>query len=197
MTETKFNPTEHTINLQGKQYLPVAWRIVWFREVYPKGSILTEIAMTEPIVIKATIIDESHILANGFGTPKTQGAAKGRPFEGAETAAIGRALAAAGFGTQFTGEEEGEHLADAPVETDENKVVEIMAGDTIKYLVDQGLFEKAQAAAQVLGKLFPKTKKAPMKKIVEWSKKYRSNKIETGDTDTAIEMTLTEMSGVQ
>ncbi len=40
----------------------------------------------------------------------------GREFEKAETAAIGRALAHAGFGTQFTADDEGEHLADSPVE---------------------------------------------------------------------------------
>jgi hypothetical protein len=34
----------------------------------------------------------------------------------AETAAIGRALAHAGYGTQFTGEDEGDFLADSPVE---------------------------------------------------------------------------------
>jgi len=49
--------------------------------------------------------------------------AKLRPFEGAETAAIGRALGVAGYGTQFMGDEmdEGEHLADSPVEREAGK----------------------------------------------------------------------------
>lgn len=194
-----FDPKKHLISIKGKDYLPVAYRIQWFREDNPNGNISTGIENYDPLAVKATIYDaDGKILATGHGSAeKTPGAVwTGRELEKAETAAIGRGLAHAGFGTQFTGEEEGEHLADAPVETDETKVVEIMAGDTIKYLVDNGLFEKPQAAAQVLSKLFPKTKKAPMKKIVEWSKKYRSNKIETGDTDAAIEMTVTEMLGV-
>ena len=67
--------------------------------------------------MKATVANsEGLVLATGHGTPKQMGVAKSRPFEGSETAAIGRALALAGYGTQFTGEEEGEHLADAPVE---------------------------------------------------------------------------------
>jgi hypothetical protein len=112
-----FNPEEHLINLRGGQYLEVKWRLVWFREENPHGKVDTEIVMTDPIVVKATIYNEEGVsLSTGMGTPKTQGAAKNRPFEGAETAAIGRALAHAGYGTQFTGEDEGEHLADAPVE---------------------------------------------------------------------------------
>jgi hypothetical protein len=112
-----FNPKDHIMNMRGKDYLEVKWRIVWFREENPKGCILTEIVSYDPQVVKATVIDgEANTLAVGHGTPKTQGVAKTRPFEGAETAAIGRALAVAGYGTQFTGEDEGEHLADAPVE---------------------------------------------------------------------------------
>jgi len=112
-----FNPKDYVMDMRGKDYLEVKWRIVWFRDVHPSGSIETELVNTEPIVFKATVKDvEGRTLGTGHGTPKMHGVAKSRPFEGAETAAIGRALAAAGYGTQFTGEEEGEHLADAPVE---------------------------------------------------------------------------------
>ena len=112
-----FNPKDHIMNMRGKDYLEVKWRIVWFREENPKGCILTEIVSYDPQVVKATVIDgEANTLAVGHGTPKTQGVAKTRPFEGAETAAIGRALAVAGYGTQFTGEDEEEHLADAPID---------------------------------------------------------------------------------
>jgi hypothetical protein len=112
-----FNPQEHIMNMRGKDYLEVKWRIVWFRDAHPNGAIITDLANTDPVLMKATVLDETgRILGTGFGTPKTQGVAAGRPFEGAETAAIGRALAIAGFGTQFTGEDEGEHIADSPVE---------------------------------------------------------------------------------
>lgn len=113
-----FDPKSKLSKMQGKDYLEVKWRIAWFRDEHPKGAIITEIAHAEPILVRATIMDaDGKILATGFGTPKTQGVAKSRPFEGAETAAVGRALAHAGYGTQFTDEfDEGEHLADAPVE---------------------------------------------------------------------------------
>ncbi len=112
---TKFDPKTKLMKMQGKDYLPVNWRIVWFREDHPKGSIITELAGEG--LIKATIIDEEgKVLATGHGSPKQQGVAKSRPFEGAETAAIGRALAHAGYGTQFTDDDEGDHLADAPID---------------------------------------------------------------------------------
>ncbi len=42
-----FNPREHLIQIRSGQtsndYLPVQWRLVWFREKFPNGSIETEI----------------------------------------------------------------------------------------------------------------------------------------------------------
>lgn len=116
-----FNPNDKVSNIRGKEYLEVKWRIVWFRDEHPGGSIETAIASIDPLIMSATVKDEAgKILGMGHGSPKTQGVSAGRPFEGAETAAIGRALAHAGYGTQFTGEEEGEHLADAPVQPQQN-----------------------------------------------------------------------------
>src|SRR5436189_1646874 len=41
-----FNPNEHLIQLKSrdgsKDYLPVQWRLVWFREQCPGGTIDTE-----------------------------------------------------------------------------------------------------------------------------------------------------------
>ena len=112
-----FDPNSKLMDMRGKQYLEVKWRIVWFREDHPLGSIVTEVVNYDPQVVHASVMTEDgKVLGTGIGTPKMQGVAKARPFEGAETAAIGRALAHAGYGTQFTDEEEGEHLADAPVE---------------------------------------------------------------------------------
>ena len=47
-----FNPTEHLIQIKGRNgisdYLPVQWRLVWFRSVYPNGSIETEMLHFDP-----------------------------------------------------------------------------------------------------------------------------------------------------
>src|SRR5258708_18765514 len=38
-----FNPNNHLMQLQGKDYLPVAWRLCWFRDLCPEGTISTEL----------------------------------------------------------------------------------------------------------------------------------------------------------
>ncbi len=115
-----FNPKDKLIKLQGKDYLEVRWRVVWFREVHPTGAITTELVMTEPtVIVKAAVHGaDGVLLASDYGTAPTAGKGTwtGRSVEKATTAAIGRALALAGFGTQFDAEDEGDHLADSPIE---------------------------------------------------------------------------------
>ena len=115
-----FNPKTYLIKLQGKEYLEVKWRLVWFREQHPTGAITTELVATDPtVIIRASIHgDDGTVLATGYGTSPAGGKANysGRGVEKAETAAIGRALAHAGFGTQFDGDDDTDNLADAPVE---------------------------------------------------------------------------------
>src|SRR5689334_11899319 len=43
MAETKaFNPNEHVMRIQGKDYLPVRWRLVWFhQETGPRAGYVT------------------------------------------------------------------------------------------------------------------------------------------------------------
>lgn len=116
-----FKVEEHLLDIKGKKYLPVAWRQVWFREVHPKGSIQTEpFVLADVMIFRATVAsDDGAILAVGHATVR---AAKqgdtwaGREIEKAETAAIGRALGAAGFGSQFEAEDDEDFLADSPVE---------------------------------------------------------------------------------
>lgn len=115
-----FNPKDWLIDLKGKKYLQVAHRVEWFREVHPTGAIVTELVSVEPIVFKATITNnEGVILAVDYAsaTPKQGAVWSGREIEKASTAAIGRALALAGFGTQFSDDfedAENGHLADSP-----------------------------------------------------------------------------------
>ena len=118
----KFDPNDHLISLKGKDYLQVAHRVQWFREVHPNGSIETELVSVTPLIYKATIKNaDGHILATGHGSAQTRANAvwSGREPEKAETAAVGRALALAGFGTQFTDgfdDAADDHLSDSPVE---------------------------------------------------------------------------------
>lgn len=117
----KFDPNAHLILLKNKKYLETKWRLVWFREDHPNGCITTEIVNLEPVLVKATVVsNDGTILGTGHAGAVDKGNAvwSGRAVEKSETAAIGRALAVAGYGTQFAEDDEVEsgHLADSPVE---------------------------------------------------------------------------------
>ncbi len=109
----------YILNLRGKDYLEVKYRLVWFREEHPDWSIETELVSTDDssTLAKATIKNaEGRILATGHKYEDKQGFADHK--EKAETGAIGRTLALLGYGTQFTGDEldEGARIVDAPAE---------------------------------------------------------------------------------
>ena len=111
-----FNPMEHLIDLKGKKYLQVMWRLVWFREEKPLWCIDTQMVnLTENhAVFSAKIYDENGVMkAAGYGSESVKDF---RDFiEKAETKAIGRALAMLGYGTQFAPElDEGERIVDSP-----------------------------------------------------------------------------------
>jgi hypothetical protein len=116
------------VKLGGKDYLQVAGRILWFRNENPLGSINTDLFSIDDkrIIVKAVIVNgDGIILGTGYGTAPQVGkqAWVGREVEKAETAAIGRALAIAGYGTQFAGDdlEEDDNLADSPIDSDQKK----------------------------------------------------------------------------
>jgi hypothetical protein len=115
-----FDPSQHLSKLSGKDYLEVKWRLVWLRDKHPDAQLVTELvehAVGEYAVVKAGVqIPSTGAQATGYGseTPRDF-----RDYlEKAETKAIGRALAALGFGTQFTTDlDDAEHgrIADSPV----------------------------------------------------------------------------------
>ena len=143
-----FNPSEHLMQIKSEQgtrdYLPVQWRLVWFRSAFPYGSIETEmlhldldreteeevyvwnaerrrsekiIRHAKGFVIFRAVVKDGQ---GGVGTgTKSEKAASFPDFiEKAETGAIGRALAAWGDGTPVTGDEwdEAHRIVDSPVD---------------------------------------------------------------------------------
>ena len=142
-----FNPNDHLMQIKNRNgsadYLPVQWRLVWFREHCPEGSIETEMLhldldreteeegyawnndtrRSEKVikrangiaVFRATVKDGKGGIATG--TKSEKAASFSDYIEKAETGAIGRALAALGYGTQFAPELNEEHrIVDAPVD---------------------------------------------------------------------------------
>lgn len=101
-----FNPASHAINLEGRngrggRYLEVKWRLVWLRAEHPDADIVTDLVRLEErdAIFKATVSIPGGGSATGYGS---ESAGDFRDFlEKAETKAIGRALAALGYGTQF------------------------------------------------------------------------------------------------
>jgi hypothetical protein len=142
-----FNPNDHLIQLRSregaKDYLPVQWRLVWFREQCPQGTIMTEEVVVD---LDREVEEEAFVWNNqtrksdkvmkharGYarfkaivtdgkggsatGTKSENAASFPDYIEKAETGAIGRALAALGYGTQFAPEmDEAHRIVDSPVE---------------------------------------------------------------------------------
>jgi hypothetical protein len=112
------------LNLRGKEYLEVKYRLVWFREDHPDWSIETELISVTDVsaYARATVRDESgRIIATSHKFESIQGFPDF--IEKAETGAIGRALALIGYGTQFCADEldEGKRIVDAPVTAKNNQ----------------------------------------------------------------------------
>jgi uncharacterized protein (DUF3820 family) len=105
------------LNLRGKEYLEVKYRLVWFREDHPDWAIETELISVTDVsaYARATIRDEKgRLIATSHKFERIQGFPDF--IEKAETGAIGRALALIGYGTQFCADEldEGSRIVDAP-----------------------------------------------------------------------------------
>lgn len=110
------------VNLKGKDYLMVAYRIQWFNEEVPNFYIDTQFLSIddEQTVAKATVSvlgDGGLIVKRATATKRETKKDFSDHTEKAETSAIGRALAMLGFGTQFaiSDLDEGERLADSPL----------------------------------------------------------------------------------
>jgi len=136
--EITFDPARYMTKVLGRDYLEVKWRLVWLRAVHPLARIETELVehRDNAAVFRATVtlppemlypsdIDSGEIVsqpwvasATGYGMESATDF--GDYLEKAETKALGRALAALGFGTQFCGDFEfgadQQRMVDSPVD---------------------------------------------------------------------------------
>jgi hypothetical protein len=120
-----FDPKEHLVNLEtnprkpARLYLETKWRLVWLRQEHPDAQIVTEILAHNPAeqwaIVKATVTVPGRGSATGMVIQSPTAIAKDYVANG-ETSAIGRALAALGYGTQFCRDfEDGQGVVDSPV----------------------------------------------------------------------------------
>lgn len=127
---SSFNPQQYLTKLSGKDYLEVKWRLLWLRSVDPDAIVETQLVTDQSVVLRdrsgnehptreavfhARVVLTSGGSATGYGSETSSDFNDYR--EKAETKAIGRALGALGYGTQFTaGEFDGEASAGRPVD---------------------------------------------------------------------------------
>ncbi|MCL2773368.1 MAG: hypothetical protein FWD71_08450 [Oscillospiraceae bacterium] len=128
-----FNPEQFAREISDdgrnpRKYLDVIWRKLWFRLKYPQGKITTHIIELKEkyAVIEAKVyLDKNdpaeNYIANAISQRwvDTETSFGSRFIESAETAAIGRALANAGFGLQFCcdkNEDKEADIVDSPID---------------------------------------------------------------------------------
>jgi hypothetical protein len=103
MSEKTFDPTKYLRKLGKGEYLEVKWRLLWLRTEHPDAVIETEMVRLEQdppmAVFRARVSIPGGGSATGWGQEELKDF--GDYLEKAETKALGRALAALGYGTQF------------------------------------------------------------------------------------------------
>src|SRR5256886_1734254 len=66
MSNNTFNPKDHLITIKNRggaaEYLPVQWRLVWFRQMCPDGEITTELVHLD---VEKETEEEAFVWKNG------------------------------------------------------------------------------------------------------------------------------------
>jgi hypothetical protein len=121
--KTKKGTELQLMQLKGKDYMMVAYRVAWLVDECDSYSIDTEILShdAEHATVKTTlkIFDKDGKLVKSTQATKTEHKKDFNDFlEKAETGSLGRALSYAGFGTQFAvaDMDEGARIVDTPLE---------------------------------------------------------------------------------
>jgi hypothetical protein len=118
---TTFDPSRYLTQISGRDYLEVKWRLLWLRTLHPDAVIETELVRDDG----ATALFRARVSVPGGGSATGWGSESYQDFgdyvEKAETKALGRALAALGYGTQFCqdfdfGAAERGRIVDSPVD---------------------------------------------------------------------------------
>lgn len=98
-----FDPTQYLSKFDGRDYLEVKWRVMWLRHEHPEARMTTEIVQHNEE--SGFALFRAEVEVPGGGKATGWGSETVRDFhdyiEAAETKALGRALAALGYGTQF------------------------------------------------------------------------------------------------
>lgn len=110
------------MQLKGKDYMMVAYRLAWLNDDVDRFTISTDIVVLDDE--KATVKTTLNIYDNDGNTIKTASATKTEHkkdfndfLEKAETGSLGRALSMTGFGTQYAlaDLDEGSRIVDTPL----------------------------------------------------------------------------------
>ena len=124
--ERHFDPSRYLRKLGGKEYLEVM-RLLWLRTEHPDAVMRTELAKLED----GFALFKAYVAIPGGGESTGWGSETRQDFfdyiEKAETKALGRALAALGYGTQFcedfdfaAGSAGNSHVVDSPIDAPAN-----------------------------------------------------------------------------
>ncbi|MGB6895899.1 MAG: hypothetical protein WBF37_08165, partial [Dehalococcoidia bacterium] len=98
MNDKTFDASRYLSRLNGKDYLEVKWRLLWLRTEHPDATVQTELVKHEAglALFRAQVTLPAGGWATGWGSETASDFVD--YIEKAETKALGRALAALGYG---------------------------------------------------------------------------------------------------